>query len=121
MPRQRRGRGSLEARVLATLWSAGRPLTVGEVVDGLEVGLAHTTVQTILVRLCAKGAVSRERVGRGHVYRPVLAEADLVARRMLRVLDSEPDRTAVLSRFVADLSATDEAALIAVLRRIGAD
>ena len=35
-------------------------------------------------------------------------EAGLAARRLAAMLDKEPDRQEVLSRFVADLSGSDE-------------
>ena len=114
----RREPGSLEGEVLATLWAAAGPLTVGQVQEAVGAELAHTTVHTILTRLCEKGAVLRERAGRGHVYRAVLAEPDLAARRMRRLLNGEPDRSAVLARFVAELPPEDETALAEALRRL---
>jgi DNA-binding MarR family transcriptional regulator len=99
----RREPGSLEAEVLAELWAAEGPLTVGQVQEAVGAELAHTTVHTILARLCEKGAVVRERAGRGHAYRAVLAE---------------PDRSAVLARFVADLPPEEETALSEALRRL---
>ena len=114
----RREPGSLEAEVLAELWAAEGPLTVGQVQEAVGAELAHTTVHTILARLCEKGAVVRERAGRGHAYRAVLAEPDLAAQRMRRLLNGEPDRSAVLARFVADLPPEEETALSEALRRL---
>lgn len=116
--RPRRPAGDLEAEVLSALWAAAGPLSVGEVQDALGGGLAHTTVQTILVRLRGKGAVEREWDGRRHRYRPVLAEEDLTARQMRRLLDNEDDRASVLQRFVSELRPEDEAALQAALGRV---
>ncbi len=118
-PQPRRERGSLESQVLTALWAADRPLAVSEVQHVLGDDLAHTTVHTILGRLCEKGAVARDPGPRGHTYRPVLAEPDLAARRMRRLLDRAPDRSAVLHRFVAELSVEDEVAVLAALRRDG--
>jgi len=73
--------------------------------------LAYTTVVTILSRLQAKGVLDRERVGRAYRYRPVADEPGLAARRMASVLAAEPDREAVLQRFVSTLSEQDEQAL----------
>lgn len=113
----RRARGSLESEVLAALWAADRPLTVGELAGVLGGGLAHTTVQTILVRLHGKGAVYRELIGRAHSYTPVLDDAGLAADRMRAVLDKGPDHAAVLSRFLHALDPEDEATLVRLLGR----
>ena len=104
----RRAAGELEAAVLAVLQAAGSPLSPGEVRDRLGGDLAYTTVVTILSRLHAKGVLVRRKAGRAFVYQPVADEPGLAARRMAQVLDAEPDREAVLARFVSGLSGTDE-------------
>lgn len=114
--RARRGAGDLESEVLAALWAAERPLTPGEAVEAVGADLAYTTVQTILTRLVAKGAVQREPVGRAYAYSPVLDAAGVVASRMRAVLDAGGDQHAVLSRFVGTLSAEEERALTLLLR-----
>ena len=123
-PSPRRGAGELEAAVLSVLWEAGRALSPGEVQQALtgKAGsraprLSYSTVVTILSRLHAKKALARRRDGRAFRYAPVADEAGLAARRLAAMLDKEPDRQAVLSRFVADLSESDEA----LLRRVLAD
>jgi predicted transcriptional regulator len=63
---------------------------------------------TALVRLCDKGAVSRERVRRGYAYRMIADTATLTARQMRRLLDRDADRPAALARFVAELGPDDE-------------
>lgn len=113
---KRREPGGLESEVLATLWSADRALTVGEVVQALDGHLAHNTVLTILTRLHGKGAVHREQVGRAHAYTPVLDEAGLAAHRMRAMLDRGGDHAAVLSRFLGTLSAEEESTLAELLR-----
>lgn len=115
----RRGAGDLESDVLAALWSAGRPLTPGETVDAIGGGLAYTTVQTILVRLLAKGVVLREPVGRAFAYSPVLDQAGVVASRMRAVLDSGGDHQAVLSRFLGTLTEDEQQALVELMDRRG--
>jgi len=112
----RRAKGALEAEVLAALWAADAPMTPDEARTTIDGDLAYTTVQTILVRLHDKGAVTRMPRGRGYAYAPVLDESDLVARRMRQLLDNEDDRASVLSRFVSELRPTDEAALRRALR-----
>ncbi|MBV9381326.1 MAG: BlaI/MecI/CopY family transcriptional regulator [Streptosporangiaceae bacterium] len=104
----RRAAGELEAAVLAVLQAAESALSPGEVRDQIGGDLAYTTVVTILSRLYAKGVLERHKAGRAYVYTPVADEPGLAARRMARVLDAEPDREAVLARFVSGLSGTDE-------------
>lgn len=52
---ERRAAGELEASVLAALWAADGPQTVGQVQHSLAVELARTTVTTALTRLFGKG------------------------------------------------------------------
>jgi predicted transcriptional regulator len=104
----RRAAGELEAAVLAVLQAAGSALSPAEVRERIGAGLAYTTVVTILSRLQAKGVLERGKSGRSYRYAPVADQPGLAARRMARVLDGEPDREAVLARFVSTLSDSDE-------------
>src|SRR5712691_4099929 len=120
LPSPRRGAGELEAAVLSVLWEAGQALSPGEVLEALAgqsgaAELSYSTVVTILSRLHAKKALERRREGRAFRYAPVADEAGLAARRLAAMLDKEPDRQAVLSRFVADLSGSDEQLLRGLL------
>jgi predicted transcriptional regulator len=114
-----RARGALEREVLACLAAAGRALTAGEVLTDLGSGLAYTTVMTTLTRLHTKGVLDRDLSGRAYRYGiaggPGTVEASLTAHRMLRLLDTGPDRAGVLARFVADLSPQDEQLLADLL------
>ena len=116
---QGRRRGALEREVLACLAAAGRPLTVTEVQAELGNGLAYTTVMTALSRLHAKGALTRQPVGRAYAYMPAADPetlgASVTARRMTRLLESGEDRAGVLARFVADLTPEDERLLADLL------
>ncbi|CAM5493906.1 BlaI/MecI/CopY family transcriptional regulator [Streptomyces tanashiensis] len=105
---RRRGQGELEAQVLVVLRQAAGARTAGWVQERLGGDLAYTTVITILTRLYAKGAVSRERAGRSFEWTAVADEAGLAALRMRKVLDGEADREAVLASFVTGLSPHDE-------------
>lgn len=100
--------GELEAAVLAVLWAAETPLTAKRVQDGLPMALARTTVATLLARLHEKGAVVRERAGRGYTYTAAQDRQGLTARRMHRELDKDADREMVLARFVSQLGPDDE-------------
>lgn len=112
---RRRGQGELEAQVLAALRQASGPVTAGWVQEKLGSDLAYTTVITILSRLLAKQAVTRERVGRSFTWLPAADEAWLAALRMRRVLDGEADRGAVLASFVTALGEDDEQVLRTLL------
>jgi predicted transcriptional regulator len=105
---RRRGQGELEVQVLSALREADGPVTAGRVQERLGGDLAYTTVITILTRLLAKGAVTRERVGRSFAWTAASDEAGLAARKMRRVLDAERDRGAVLASFVSCLDPDDE-------------
>ncbi|WP_327315840.1 BlaI/MecI/CopY family transcriptional regulator [Streptomyces sp. NBC_01235] len=114
---RRRGQGELEVLVLSALREADGPATAGWVQERLGGDLAYTTVITILTRLLAKGAVTRERSGRSFVWLPASDEAGLAAHRMRRVLDAERDREAVLASFVTGLGPDDERLLRELLGR----
>lgn len=118
---RRRGQGELEGLVLSALRETRAPASAGWVQDHLGGGLAYTTVITILTRLLAKGAVTRERAGRSFVWTPVSDQAGLAAHRMRKVLDGESDREAVLSRFVTSLEPDDERLLRHLLGEWGPD
>ncbi|MFD3838506.1 BlaI/MecI/CopY family transcriptional regulator [Streptomyces sp. NPDC058642] len=105
---RRRAQGELEAQVLSALREADGPATAGWVRERLGAGLAYTTVITILTRLLAKAAVTRERSGRSFVWTPVSDQAGLAAHRMRKLLDGESDREAVLASFVTSLDPDDE-------------
>jgi len=105
---RRRAKGQLEAEILTVLHQADEPMTTGQVVERLGGGLAYSTVVTILTRLHAKRQLTRTPRGRAYAYAPVADEAGLAARRMRGYLDERPDRAAVLTRFVGDLTSDDE-------------
>jgi predicted transcriptional regulator len=105
---RRRAQGELEALVLSALREAEVPASAGWVQERLGGDLAYTTVITILTRLLAKGAVTRERMGRSFAWTPTSDQAGLAARKMRRVLDAESDRGAVLASFLTGLGPDDE-------------
>lgn len=117
----RRAAGELADEVLAILQAAGEPLSPADVRERLGGALAYTTVVTILSRLHAKGVLDRARAGRAYRYAPVADEPGLAARRMASVLAGEPDRQAVLARFVSSLSDEDEQALRRMLGEADGD
>lgn len=120
--RDRRDRGALEAAVLASLQAARGPMTAREVQSGVGGGLAYTTVMTTLARLHAKGALTRELVGRAFAYRlagdTATVDAAVIARRMRRLLETGSDRSVALTRFVSELEPQDEQFLADLLRKL---
>ncbi|GAA2538693.1 MULTISPECIES: BlaI/MecI/CopY family transcriptional regulator [Streptomyces] len=118
---RRRGQGELEALVLSALREADGPATAGWVQERLGQDLAYTTVVTILTRLLAKGAVTRERAGRSFAWTPASDHAGLAAHKMRKVLDAESDREAVLASFVTGLGPDDERLLRELLGRPGSE
>ncbi len=114
---RRRGQGELESQVLVALHEAPGPVSTTWVQERLGGTLAYTTVITILTRLLAKGAVTREKAGRSFVWTPTADEAGLAALRMRRVLDGESDREAVLASFVTGLPPQDEQVLRGLLEQ----
>ncbi len=101
--------------MLVVLWDADTPLTASQVLAELPATLAYTTVMTILVRLHAKGLIQRTKVGRAFCYRPVVAETDVVAEQVRRLLAHGNDRAAVLQGFIDGLRPEDEMMLRAML------
>jgi predicted transcriptional regulator len=114
---ERRAFGELEGQVLAALWAADRPLVPAEVLGAVGGDLAYTTVMTILVRLHDKCLIERDKVGRAYAYRPVVAETEVVAGQVRKLLDRGHDRTAVLQGLLDGLSADDEDLLRELLTR----
>lgn len=73
----------LEAEVMVELWRRERA-TVRETLDALNRGekqRAYTTVMTVMVRLCEKGLLVRERVGTSDVYRPAMTRDEYLRDR----------------------------------------
>lgn len=72
---------------MAALWRLESG-TVEQVRHGLPPRYqgAYTTVQTVLNRLATRGLLSREREGRGLIYRPKISEADYLSQTIRRTL-----------------------------------
>jgi predicted transcriptional regulator len=74
---------NLEMQIMEALWQRG-PASVREIIARLpgKNRLAYTTVQTIVVRLEAKGALRRDRsVSTAHIFEPLISRK--TARRRL--------------------------------------
>lgn len=101
--------------MLAALWTSSEPLVPAAVQAAVGGGLAYTTVMTILVRLHDKGVIERTKVGRAFAYRPVVAETEVVADQVRRLLGHGSDRAAVLQGLLDGLRPEDETMLRAML------
>lgn len=97
------------------LWATPDSFTAYDLLAQLpDRKLAATTVLTVLSRLEKKGFVSRSRDARPHRYSAAASREEHMADLMHEVLGTASDRTAVLERFVGQVTA-DEAA---TLRRL---
>jgi BlaI family penicillinase repressor len=78
--------GRMQFRIMQVLWDQGRA-SAREITDALNVSepVAHSTVQTLLRQLEAKGAVGHEESGRTFVFFAKLKE-DKVKRTAARDL-----------------------------------
>ncbi len=74
---------------MKALWALGSG-TVHEVRSRLfsKRPLAYTTIMTIMDRLARKGVVEREKRGRAHLYRPVVAEHLVRNHALQRLVDN---------------------------------
>jgi BlaI family transcriptional regulator, penicillinase repressor len=78
--------GRMQFRIMQVLWDRGRA-SAREITDALNATepVAHSTVQTLLRQLEAKGAVSHQAEERTFVFTPLLKE-DKVKRTAAREL-----------------------------------
>ena len=78
--------GPMQFRIMQVLWDRGRT-SAREITDVLSRSepVAHSTVQTLLRQLEAKGAIGHEEAGRTFVFFPRLKE-DKVKRTATREL-----------------------------------
>ncbi|MDT5023656.1 MAG: hypothetical protein QOE61_82 [Micromonosporaceae bacterium] len=116
----RRGWGELGRAIVAVLDAAGTPLTPALVREALGTDLAYTTVMTVMARLAERGVLLRHRAGRGYAYTRQPDPAEVTARHMHRLLDTDDDREGVLARFVHRLSADDEQLITRLLSDLNA-
>lgn len=81
----RMGKGQYQ--IMGVLWRHG-PLTAREITDELSrtAPIAHSTVQTLLRQLEAKGAIAHEVDDRTFVFRPLYTAAELTQTPLHDVL-----------------------------------
>ncbi|SDL27983.1 Predicted transcriptional regulator [Nonomuraea jiangxiensis] len=103
--------GNLERAVMEALWEHPEGMFAHHLAAGLPSRPATTTVLTVLMRLSAKGMVSRERVGRAHLYKATAGKDAFVAEAMRAALDEAGDVAAAVQRFVGTVTPEVAAAL----------
>ena len=104
--------GELERSVMDLLWATDSTLSAYDIQAALaDRKLAATTVLTVLSRLEKKGFVARSRDARPHRYSAAASREEHMADLMHEVLGTASDRTAVLERFVGQVSAEEAATL----------
>lgn len=87
------------------LWASPESLTAYDLLDLVpERKLAATTMLTVLSRLEKKGFVARSRDARPHRYSAAASREEHMADLMHEVLGGASDRTAVLERFVGQVT-----------------
>jgi predicted transcriptional regulator len=111
-------RGELGRAIVDVLDGADGPLTPAQVRAALGTERAYTTVMTVMARLADRGVLVRHRAGRGYAYTTHPDRAEVTARQMHRLLDTDEDRSAVLARFVHGLTSDDEQTLVQLLTEI---
>ncbi|HTQ09584.1 MAG TPA: BlaI/MecI/CopY family transcriptional regulator [Fimbriimonadaceae bacterium] len=69
--------GSVQLKIMRVLWDEGEA-TARRITDvlGQSTPIAHSTVQTLLRKLEAKGAVAHEQSDRTFLFRPLIAESE---------------------------------------------
>jgi predicted transcriptional regulator len=101
----------LEAQVMDEVWRHDE-VTVREVLEALNRGSkqrAYTTVMTIMARLDRKGLLTRRRVGKGDVYRPLMSREEYLAARARSEVDGlvSDYGDVALAHFARQLSSLD--------------
>ena len=97
--------GELERAVMEILWASDGTLSAYDLQERLEGReLAATTILTVLSRLEKKGFVARTRDARPHRYSAAASREEHMADLMHEVLGGASNRTAVLERFVGQVS-----------------
>lgn len=109
--------GERELDVMTVLWALGSG-TVEEVRRQLDVGLAYTTVLTILRNLEAKEYLRHEMEGRVHRYFPRVRQGTAQKSALTRLLNSLFDGSpaALIARLVDDHGVSPDE-----LQRLGRD
>lgn len=102
--------GPLESRLLEAIWQRGS-VTVRELVDSGNTGLAYTTLMTTLDRLYKKNLLLRQAEGRAFRYTPRFTRQELhreeAGEAFRQMLDASPAASLPLSYLVEIVSEYD--------------
>ncbi len=113
--------GSLERRVLESLWRRGRYASVRDVSEDFP-DSAYTTLMTTLDRLFRKGLLERGRAGRAYLYRPLYRrqelEARLAAEALSALVEGNPRSLKPALSFFVDAVGRHDARLLAELEAL---
>lgn len=75
-----------EWTVMECLWDSAQPVTLGEIVAGLgksrEKSWSYTTIRTLLVRLCDKGAAKADKTSGVYRYSAAIKREKCVREEM---------------------------------------
>ena len=100
--------GELERAIMEILWASDDSLSAYDLQELLsDRKLAATTILTVLSRLEKKGFVARTRDARPHRYSAAATREEHMADLMHEVLGTASNRTAVLERFVGQVTAEE--------------
>lgn len=114
--------GELQTQVMSTLWRLSEG-TVEQVRQGLPKRYrgAYTTVQTVLNRLAERELLTREREGRGLVYRPKVSEAEYLSGAIRHALSgaSIDARQAALADLLGGLDQAELGEIQKLARDVG--
>src|SRR5437016_9335212 len=79
--------GKVQLRIMQFLWDRGEA-TARQITDALdkEQPIAHSTVQTLLRKLEAKGAITHTAVERTFVFRPLFGRTEVTESALRDVL-----------------------------------
>ena len=94
----------LELQIMETMWQHGR-LAIREIQEHLPKGksLAYSTVQTMVYRLEAKGAVRRTRkISNAHMFEAVVSRRDTSGRLIDDLLSLFGGRTQTVMAHLAE-------------------
>ena len=104
--------GARERSIMEQLWATDDSLSAYDLQEELsDRKLASTTILMVLSRLENEGFVTRSRDARPHRYSAAARREEHMADLMHEVLGGASDRTAVLERFVGQVSPEEAATL----------
>ncbi len=77
-----------ELELMKILWKSDKPLSAQKIMERLsDKNWKITTVSTLLMRMCEKGAAAFKKNGRSHYYYPILNENDYKVSTTKSLLD----------------------------------